>query len=972
MTRADRIKRTEAAHLLALATLAVAQPLLYVLGRNGEFFVASRTTPLEILGLLAIVLLGVPAAVIAIELAAGLFGTRVRRSIHLVLVALLCALIALPMLGKAWNGPGWYLVAGAAVTGIIAAFAYARFALVRLMASFLAAAPVVVAVSFLFYSDATKILFPGRSVAAKSVSITADTPVMLIIFDELPLASLLDETLHIDAARYPNFAALARTSYWFRNATSVSDATTRAVPAILTGRFPKQGVLATASQHPDNLFTFVAGSYRVHAQEPVTSLCPATVCRDTDRKGSRLPTLASDLSIVFGHVVLPRDIAEKTLPPINQGWAGFGGTSDAPASSVIKASTLKPEDWYHRGSEEKLAIAPNRRALYALHYMVPHLPWRFLPDGHQYWASRDIPGLGAGERWIDDQTAIDQAHQRHLLQVGYVDRVLGTLVGKLKAAGIYDDALLIVVADHGCSFRTGDNRRHLSATNWSDVLRVPLLVKVPGQREGVVDDSPVQNLDILPTIADVLRTKLPFHVDGQSLLRQQGSQRRERAAVSDTFPHFKLPGDLSGLRETVTRNAERFGTGSDTRKLFGGPRFWPLVERPVDSVTDVQSPTLNVTLFEPELFSKAKGDSPVVPALVSGVFSGSHVDDTMAAAVAVNGVVRGVGPLTVSGPGALFQVVVPGSSFRPSSNNIEVFVADRAEGAIRLTSARLGNASYALKLVDGHEALVTSRKDPVIIKRDAVRGFVDTTSDVDLNNYVSIWGWAVDRAHAGSPAVLVFGDGRLVASTGPTTDRPDVAKVLRDPAAMRSGFVVRIPQSNLAGVRTLRLFGVSANGTASELMYGPEFPYITASADYRLVSTGGREHLETADRRSIPVRRGAVKGYVDAWSLTDPANRLAITGWAADCSLEALPDVVVFADGAAVAGRRPQQPRPDVAAFLKDDRGRLSGFRIHVPTSQLQGARRIRVFGVARGGVASELSYPADFPHQLPQPQGTR
>jgi hypothetical protein len=260
----------------------------------------------------------------------------------------------------------------------------------------------------------------------------------------------------------------------------------------------------------------------------------------------------------------------------------------------------------------------------------------------------------------------------------------------------------------------------------------------------------------------------------------------------------------------------------------------------------------------------------------------------------------------------------------------------------------------------------------VIIRRDAVRGFVDTTSDVDLNDYVSIWGWAVDRAHAGSPAVLVFGDGRLVASTGPTTDRPDVAKVLRDPAAMRSGFVVRIPQSNLAGVRTLRLFGVSASGTASELMYGVEFPYMTASADYRLVSSGGREHLETADRRSIPVRRGAVKGYVDTWSLTTPANRLSIAGWAADASLEALPDVIVFADGAAVAGRRPQQPRPDVAAFLKDDRGRLSGFRIHVPTSQVQGAHRIRVFGVSRRGMASELFYPANFPHQLPHPQGTR
>jgi hypothetical protein len=355
-----------------------------------------------------------------------------------------------------------------------------------------------------------------------------------------------------------------------------------------------------------------------------------------------------------------------------------------------------------------------------------------------------------------------------------------------------------------------------------------------------------------------------------------------------------------------------------------------------------------------------------VPALVSGVISGAQIHPEMAAAVAINGVVRAVGPLTTSGPDALFQVVVPGTSFRASHNGVEVLVADGAGGNIHVTSARLGSASYALHSVQGHESLVAASGDDVAIKRDAVRGFVDTTSRDDLSSYVSIWGWAVDRSHAGPPAVLVFGDGRLVASTGPTTDRPDVANVLRDPGAMRSGFVVRIPQSALAGVRTIRLFGVSANGTASELMYPVDFPYLTASADYRLVSSGGHEHLESGGNKSIAVRRGAVKGYVDTWSLTDPVHQLAITGWAADSSLEAPPDIVLFADGKAIAARRPQQPRADVAAFLKDERGRLSGFRIRVPTSEVRGARRIRVFGVARSGTASELAYPVDFPHSLP------
>ena len=45
----------------------------------------------------------------------------------------------------------------------------------------------------------------------------------------------------IDAARYPNFADLARHSTWFRNATGEHEGTHAAVPAILDSRLPKRG-----------------------------------------------------------------------------------------------------------------------------------------------------------------------------------------------------------------------------------------------------------------------------------------------------------------------------------------------------------------------------------------------------------------------------------------------------------------------------------------------------------------------------------------------------------------------------------------------------------------------------------------------------------------------------------------------------------------------------------------------------------
>ena len=80
---------------------------------------------------------------------------------------------------------------------------------------------------------------------------------VLIVLDEFPLAALLDSQGRIDAKRFPNFAALQKQSDWFRNAKTVGDSTEQAVPAILSGDFPKPNGVATYTDHPDNLFTLL-------------------------------------------------------------------------------------------------------------------------------------------------------------------------------------------------------------------------------------------------------------------------------------------------------------------------------------------------------------------------------------------------------------------------------------------------------------------------------------------------------------------------------------------------------------------------------------------------------------------------------------------------------------------------------------------------------------------------------------------
>ena len=90
-----------------------------------------------------------------------------------------------------------------------------------------------------------------------------------------------------------------------------------------------------------------------------------------------------------------------------------------------------------------------------------------------------------------------------MLQVQYVDRLVGRLLDALRARGLYDDAVVVVTADHGASFVTGQPRRPANRANVGVIAPVPFFVKLPRPaRAARVDDRAVRTIDVLPTIAE--------------------------------------------------------------------------------------------------------------------------------------------------------------------------------------------------------------------------------------------------------------------------------------------------------------------------------------------------------------------------------------------------------------------------------------------------------------------------------------
>jgi lipoteichoic acid synthase len=102
----------------------------------------------------------------------------------------------------------------------------------------------------------------------------------------------------------------------------------------------------------------------------------------------------------------------------------------------------------------------------------------------------------------------DKKHNDYLNGVRYQDRFVGKVIDGFTKAGLADNTIFLVMADHGEAFRQHGRRLH-SDVPWTEGLQVPLLIKDPGRwQNGAKLDHTVQNMSILPTIVDLLGYKI--------------------------------------------------------------------------------------------------------------------------------------------------------------------------------------------------------------------------------------------------------------------------------------------------------------------------------------------------------------------------------------------------------------------------------------------------------------------------------
>jgi sulfatase-like protein len=682
------------AHLAALWGYGVSQPVFSMLGGNPEFLVVRGSTRADVVVFAVLLAFAPPLVVVAFEAGLALLSRSVAGAVHVIAVWSFSFLAVLQLMRFLDPQESAALLLPL-IPAALVAVAYLRFPAVRSFLTLSLALPVIALVSFV----ATVPLAVDDAEAA-DVRVATNTPVVLVVFDEFPVSSLMRADGSLDAVRYPNFARLAQDATWYPRATTVHDSTTIAVPAILTGQRPKAGSLPTLGDHPDNLFTLLGKRYTISASEQATRLCPSRYCPRTREVPvvDRQRGLFYDVTVGYLHRVLPASLSAG-MPPIGERWGGFGESShvdtrelvlgaldtNAWIQAVVRAKGRTREQFAEFLGSVRRPRA-GERALFFEHALVPHGPSRFLPSGREYRSVDNPDALRENlQRWLPSPLLVEQALQHHLLQVGYADTLVGTLVRRLKAVGLYDRALVVVVADHGISFEPGGSARVVTKENVSDIAGVPLFVKYPGQHHGSVDRRAAETIDVVPTIADVIGVRIPWHVDGRSL--RAAPVERAVTVSSGYGPVSASPAAVaSGALATARRNASLFGQGHDSLYRIGP--HTELLGRRVAAPRGAAADRDDVRLDDPGQFAEVRTRSLFVPALIEGDVEADAGPRGQALAIAVDGRIAATSATYAEGDHNHFTALVPEGAFHDGANSVDVYGLWDVAGAVRLT--RLG------------------------------------------------------------------------------------------------------------------------------------------------------------------------------------------------------------------------------------------------------------------------------------------
>jgi arylsulfatase A-like enzyme/tetratricopeptide (TPR) repeat protein len=119
-------------------------------------------------------------------------------------------------------------------------------------------------------------------------------------------------------------------------------------------------------------------------------------------------------------------------------------------------------------------------------------------------------------------------------EIAYADAAISKLLAALKTKGLFDSALIAVMADHGEAFGEHGEKHH-GIFLYDETIHVPLLIKMPRQRLARKVVNPVGLVDVAPTILQAVKLPVPGAMQGESLLSLMRSDQPPSTGEDSNF-----------------------------------------------------------------------------------------------------------------------------------------------------------------------------------------------------------------------------------------------------------------------------------------------------------------------------------------------------------------------------------------------------------------------------------------------------
>jgi arylsulfatase A-like enzyme len=349
-----------------------------------------------------------------------------------------------------------------------------------------------------------------------------------------------------DRATTPFVDSLAAESLVFPNAIVTGFPTYYSFPSILASRYPlalgrdivglapgeptlalalKEEGYATAAFNAGN--PYVSEGFGYHggfdsARDFLDDTHVADSFPSASRNGSPLRTMNQILERTFHSLGLAGAIYDELYFQYCQRVAGrkievMDSLRRFPAADVVMDQA---QIWISGVGDQPFFLW--------IHLMDPHGPYyptqKALAEmGHgsvapgrarylnSFWNRGDL-GPGRFRRHLDEVVMLYDAGIR------WVDMQVARLVDTLRDFGLWDDVLFVFTADHGEEFLDHGGRFHAPNKITEELIRVPLLVRLPGMKPRELPVAPFSLLHLAPTMLDMLGIKAPAEFQGRSHL----------------------------------------------------------------------------------------------------------------------------------------------------------------------------------------------------------------------------------------------------------------------------------------------------------------------------------------------------------------------------------------------------------------------------------------------------------------------